>query len=278
MGEIRTGDGVTLRYLEAGSGSPLVIVPGWSATAATFHHQLDGLSERCRVIALDPRGHGTSDKPAYGYRVSRLAADVHDLLAALDLREVTLLGHSLGCVVIWSYLDLFGNDRLRRLVLADQPAVVRREPGWNDEVVKQTGAPFTVEQIHAMVDGLRGAEGNAVRAAFFAAMPTDQFPAEELAWLQREAEQFPAPYAAQLFVDGTAADYRDLFARITLPTLYIGGRVKTVRMSAQRWICEQIPGAQHVTFSAEDRGSHLLYLENPAKFNEVVASFMAAEE
>lgn len=99
MGEIRTGDGVTLRYLEAGSGSPLVIVPGWSATAATFHHQLDGLSERCRVIALDPRGHGTSDKPAYGYRVSRLAADVHDLLAALDLREVTLLGHS---SVVWS--------------------------------------------------------------------------------------------------------------------------------------------------------------------------------
>ena len=67
-----------------------------------------------------------------------------------------------------------------------------------------------------------------------------------------------------------------MLPRITVPTLYIGGRYKTVRMSAQRWICEQIPGARHVTFSAEERGSHFMYLENPQRFNEVVAEFMGS--
>lgn len=60
MGAIKTSDGVTLRYVEAGSGRPLVMVPGWSQTAAQFEHQLAGLSDRYRVIALDLRGHGES--------------------------------------------------------------------------------------------------------------------------------------------------------------------------------------------------------------------------
>lgn len=46
LGEVTTSDGVTLRYLEAGSGPPLVMIPGWSQTAAQFKHQIEGLSDR----------------------------------------------------------------------------------------------------------------------------------------------------------------------------------------------------------------------------------------
>jgi non-heme chloroperoxidase len=84
MGTITTSDGVTLRYLEAGSGAPLVMVPGWSQTATQFKHQLERLSDRYGVIALDMRGHGESDKPDHGYRISRFAKDLHDALIALD--------------------------------------------------------------------------------------------------------------------------------------------------------------------------------------------------
>lgn len=106
-------------------------------------------------------------------------------------------------------------------------------------------------------------------------MPTDAFTPAELDALLSEALQLPRTSAAQLFRDGSVADYRDVFPRITVPTLYIGGRVKTVRMSAQRWICDQIPGAAHVTFNAEDRGSHFMYLENPNRFNDVLADFLS---
>ena len=68
-GEITTGDGVTLRYIEAGEGQPLVMIPGWSQTAAQYSHQIEGLSDRYRVISLDMRGHGDSDKPNSGYRI-----------------------------------------------------------------------------------------------------------------------------------------------------------------------------------------------------------------
>ena len=71
VGHITTSDGVNLHYLEAGSGKPILMIPGWSQTAEQFKYQLSGLSDRYRVIAVDMRGHGESDKPEFGYKISR---------------------------------------------------------------------------------------------------------------------------------------------------------------------------------------------------------------
>ena len=103
---------MTLRYHEAGAGKPLVMLPGWSQSAAEFKYQVGPLAKNRHVIALDMRGHGESDKPKSGYRISRLAADLREVLIALDLHDVDLLGHSMGCSVSWCYLDLFGAERL----------------------------------------------------------------------------------------------------------------------------------------------------------------------
>ena len=83
-------DGVTLHYIEAGAGKPLLIIPSWSLSAEAYKHQLHALSGSRRVMALDMRGHGESSPPAHGYRVSRLAADVRALIDALDLGEVDM--------------------------------------------------------------------------------------------------------------------------------------------------------------------------------------------
>ncbi len=119
-GEVMTNDGIGLWYLEAGVGRPLVLVHGWSQAAALFRYQIEGLSARYRVIAYDQRGHGESDKPAFGYKIARLAKDLHEFLVALDLRDVAALGHSMGCSVLWCYWDLLGAERLAQLVLVDQ--------------------------------------------------------------------------------------------------------------------------------------------------------------
>src|SRR5215218_1370221 len=140
QGEVTTNDGVRLRYRETGSGQPLVLVHGWSQAAALFQYQLDGLSDRYRVIAYDQRGHGESDKPAFGYRIARLAKDLHDFLVALDLHDVAVLGHSLGCSVLWAYWDLFGAERLAKLILVDQPPFLTRNPAWSSEELEQIGA------------------------------------------------------------------------------------------------------------------------------------------
>lgn len=67
-----------------------------------------------------------------GYHVSRLAADLRELLTQLELAEVTVVGTSMGCAVIWAYIELFGEDRLARAVFVDQaPLQVGPQGGWH---------------------------------------------------------------------------------------------------------------------------------------------------
>src|SRR5882762_3821756 len=114
---LRTNDGVRLHYLEAGAGKTIVLVHGISQTAEQFKFQIEGLADRYRVIALDLRGHGESEKPNFGLKIHRLAQDLREALVATNADDVTLLGHSMGCSVIWAYWELFGADRLGKIVL-----------------------------------------------------------------------------------------------------------------------------------------------------------------
>jgi non-heme chloroperoxidase len=106
MATFRTNDGVELFYEDVGSGKPLVLVHGWAQSHRSFRHQVEHFAKFMRVINLDLRGHGDSEKPKFGYRISRLAKDLDELLTSLNLTDITLLGWSMGCSVIWSYLDL----------------------------------------------------------------------------------------------------------------------------------------------------------------------------
>jgi non-heme chloroperoxidase len=61
-----TNDGVKLYYEERGSGKPLVLIHGWSCSGNFFTRNVESLSSGCRVINVDLRGHGRSDKPTWG--------------------------------------------------------------------------------------------------------------------------------------------------------------------------------------------------------------------
>lgn len=110
-----SNDGIRLFYDDIGQGRPLVLIHGWTFSGRFFHPNVSALAKNARVVSIDLRGHGRSDKPNHGYRISRLAADLRDLLQELDLRDVTLLGWSLGAPLIWSYLELFGRDNFVKL-------------------------------------------------------------------------------------------------------------------------------------------------------------------
>lgn len=130
---------------------------GWSGSRGYFERNAPALSASCRILLPDLRHHGGSGRTAHGRHVGRLAADVRDLLTALEVRpprgrgapsrdriprrgrprrhatpaslallpqpspptpavpqvaDATVVGTSMGCAVIWSYIELFGTDRL----------------------------------------------------------------------------------------------------------------------------------------------------------------------
>lgn len=114
-----TRDGVDLSYLEAGNGQPFLMILGWSQTAGSWYNQVNHFSQNYRVLALDMRGHGETSKPEHGYRIYRLSKDIQEFMEALDLTDANLMGHSMGCSILWGLFDLFGADRVSKFVFVD---------------------------------------------------------------------------------------------------------------------------------------------------------------
>ena len=277
FGEIRTSDGVLLRYREAGSGQPLVLIPGWSQTADQFAFQLAGLADRCRVIAVDMRGHGESDKPGHGYRIARLAKDVHDLLTALDLSDVALLGHSMGASVIWSYYDLFGPERLAKLILVDQVPVGGSDIDWATAIPGEPPVPFAAARVAdwpASCAAMLGPGAYERTTAQLRGMVTVRCDPATLAWMVERNLRLPRAYAAALLFNHRAQDWRDVIPRITLPTLVVAGRVSFMPWQSQEWVHRQIPGSQLAIFEEEEGGQHFMFIEGADKFNRIVAEFL----
>ncbi|MCG8350643.1 MAG: alpha/beta hydrolase [Chloroflexales bacterium] len=271
---ITTSDDVRLHYLEAGSGQPLVMIPGWAQTAEQFKHQISAFSDRCRVIALDMRGHGESAKSESGYRISRLAKDLYDALDELDLQDVVLLGHSMGCSVIWCYLDTFGPVRISKLILVDQSPFLTSDPAWSAAELEASGAIFTAETVYNLCNALSGPENEATVRAFIGGMVTAACRPEDKEWIIQRNLRMSGAHAATLFYNHCSQDWRDLIPQIKLPTLVIGGRVSIVPWKSQVWIHEQIPGSRLEIFEEEQGGQHFMFIEGAERFNQIVAEFL----
>ena len=122
MSVFLTNDGVSIHYEVNGSGRPLVMLHGWDQSARAFCRNVPVLSQKYQVVTVDFRGHGESEKPSHGYRISRLAMDVHQLLEASGPERRGPAGLvPWGCSVLWSYWDLFRSDRLSKLIMVDEP-------------------------------------------------------------------------------------------------------------------------------------------------------------
>ncbi len=145
-----TSDGVKLHYLQTGSGTPLVMIPGAGLSAAIFQHQIAEFSKYYDVIVLDKRGHGQSEKVDFGYRISRFTKDLYDLFDALNLDSIHLLCHSLGAAMAYNYVDLFGTERIKKLIVVDEPAVLLIHPKWSKETCKTYGAIYQLTELYPL--------------------------------------------------------------------------------------------------------------------------------
>src|SRR5215207_10438776 len=120
---ITGGGGVRLHLVEAGnySGRPILFIHGFSQCSLAWSRQMSSdLADDYRLVAMDMRGHGLSDKPREGYDDARLwAEDVAAVLQALSLEHPVLCGWSYGALVILDYIRHHGDDRIGGIHFVD---------------------------------------------------------------------------------------------------------------------------------------------------------------
>lgn len=255
-----------------GTGRPVVLIHGWPLSAESWKAQIPVLKAAgYRVIAYDRRGFGRSDKPAGGYEYDTLADDLAGLLDDLDLRDVTLVGFSMGGGEVARYVARHGQDRLRSVVFA---AAV---PPYLLKTADNPEGPLTEEKAEQMRLGLEQHREN-----FFDGFTQDFFSAkgelkvsekqrQEAIALCQQSDQTAALGCMKAF--GTT-DFREDLKTITVPTLVLHGDSDgTVPFegSGQR-TAAAIPGSTVVL--VED-APHGFNASHPEQFNAALVNFLA---
>lgn len=265
MPKLVTNDGVALHYVERGEGRPMLIVPGWGMSVHWFEGQLETLSNRMRVIVFDPRGQGDSDKVSRGQRMARLARDIEDVIAGLELEDVVLVGWSLGVSSVLAYIDVFGTERLAKVVLVDGGCKLINDGDWQLGFVDLDGAAAW----RALVESDLDTAARQVVPQFFAQPPSDA----DLQWMVQETVKCDQDGLGKITWNVLNQDYRDVPDKLDVPTLVVAGSHDVVIPAANApWIAERIPDARLVMF---EHSSHCPFIEERDAFNEVVASFVA---
>ena len=156
MSHFTTSDGTTLFYKDWGAGQPIVFSHGWPLSSDAWDQQMLFFGQNgFRVIAHDRRSHGRSDQTWTGNDMDRYADDLAELIEALDLKDVVLVGHSTGGGEVAHYIGRHGTARVAKVVLVGAvPPLMLKTPANPD------GTPLEA------FDGIR--EGTAKnRSQFF---------------------------------------------------------------------------------------------------------------
>ena len=121
-----TNDHTRLYFKDWGTGNPVVFVSSWALGGDMWEYQMVALSDQgLRCTTYDRRGHGRSDDPGCGFDFDTLADDLAALIDQLDLSEITLIGHSMGCAEIARYLSRHGSTRIARVALVSPIRLIR---------------------------------------------------------------------------------------------------------------------------------------------------------
>ncbi|HEU5401030.1 MAG TPA: alpha/beta hydrolase [Terriglobales bacterium] len=150
MSTITVKDGTTIYYKDWGTGPVVTFSRGWPLSSDAWDSQLLFLAQNgFRVIAHDRRGHGRSSQASSGNDMNGYADDLAALIETLDLKDVTLVGHSTGGGEVARYIGRHGTSRVAATVL-----IAAVPPGLVKSVSNPQGIPIGV------FDGMRSALAN----------------------------------------------------------------------------------------------------------------------
>jgi pimeloyl-ACP methyl ester carboxylesterase len=234
VGQENSGS-IDLYYEDHGSGKPVILIHGWPLSGRSWEKQVPVLlAAGYRVITYDRRGFGDSSKPVAGYNYDVFAEDLHKLMIKLDLRDVALIGFSMGGGEVARYLGTYGSGRARKAAfLASIPPFLLKTP---DNPSGVDGDAF--EGIKAGI----AADRLAFLSAFFANFYNvdvlgGKLVSDQVVQLSWNIAAGASPKGTLDCVSAWLTDFRKDLARFDVPTLIIHGdadRIVPIDASGKR--------------------------------------------
>lgn len=255
-------DGCSLHYEEYGQGTPLLLLHGLGSSCRDWEYQIPAFAARYRVIALDIRGHGRSDKPRERYSIRGFSADVEALIEHLNLGPVHVIGLSMGAMIGFQ-LAVDHPQLLKSLCIVNSAPQVKVQSA-ND--VWQYAKRWTLARLVSM-------------QTLGSALARNLFPAPEQAHLREKmAKRFgqndKRAYLASFdAIVGWGVQHK--LSRITCPTLVVSADRDYTPVALKEAYVRLIPNARLVVINDS---RHATPLDQPELFNRTALEFVDAAQ
>ena len=279
-------DGTRFHYVTAGTGDPVLLIPGWPESWIAWRKVLPLLvSAGRRVVVLDPRGFGESDKPAGGYDLDTAARDLHGFLEATNLAtagEIDIIAHDVGTWIAHAHAANYPAD-VRRLVLTESniPGITAFAAGIPNETANLKSWQFAFNRLNDLPEILVQGHEQAYLAWIFATKSFRSYAIDSAA-LEEYTRQYSAPgamragfawYRANFDAEGLAQAKARAAKRLTMPVLALGGSegVGDALRATVATLGDRVQGGS-ITGSIAGCG-HFLPEECPDELTEAVLKF-----
>ena len=280
-------DDTRFHYVTAGTGDPVLLLPGWPESWIAWRKVVPLLvGAGRRVVVLDPRGFGESDKPAGGYDLDTAARDLHGFLAATKLAPsggIDIVAHDVGTWIAHAHAATYPAD-VRRLVLTESniPGVTSfASSDIPSEAMNLKSWQFAFNRLNDLPELLVQGREREYLAWIFQTKSFRPY-AIEAAALDEYTRQYSAPgamragfawYRANFAAEGLAQAKARAARRLTMPILALGGSdgVGDALRATAATIGDQVEGGAIAGSSAGC--GHFLPEECPDELTEAVLKF-----
>jgi non-heme chloroperoxidase len=245
---------IDLYYEDHGSGKPVILIHGYPGNSGSWEKQTTALlAAGNRVITYDRRGFGKSSKPTSGFDFDTFAADLRALITRLDLKDLSLVGFSMGGGEVARYIGKYGSTGIRKAAIISGVTPYLLKAPDNPE-----GADISV--FKGIEDGV-----SADRYAFFTEFLKNYYNLDVLLGKAISEQAVQASWNAAIAMSATASfecvhtwhtDFRQDLPRIDVPTLAMHGeedRIVPIAISGAR-TAQMIKGARYVAVKGGPHG------------------------
>lgn len=260
-------DNIKIYYEVKGEGTTVILIHGFSANHDVFRVQQRVLSKDYKIITYDLRGHGLSNNLDGEITIEMLAYDLKELIDHLGLRDIVLVGWSLGGSILLKYLSLFGGHKISKICLIDTSPKVINDKEWklglyhgeyyledgivDLNLIKANFEEFSHKFIRSMAPNLK----------------EKHFEIAVNNMLNNDSNTM-----FQIWSSLLKMDIREDLSKINMETLLIfGGKSSLYSKQVGTYLNNHIKDSKLIVF--EDN-SHLVVQENPIGINRVLKKFI----
>ena len=262
---------IKLNYEDYGEGQPIILIHGWPLSHKMWEYQIQALvNSGYRVIAYDRRGFGDSSKPWNGYDYDTLARDLKDIIETLKLKNVVLVGFSMGGGEVSRYIKNYSSSSISKAILVSAVTPYMLNTSDNDAV--------DISTFEGMKEGIIKD-----RPAFFKDFGKNFFNYDDLkeSRISNAMLDFTWGLAMEASLKATLdcvdsfgkTDFREDCKAFDIPTLIIHGnqdQIVPIDVSAQK-ASQLIPNS---TFKIINDAPHGLMVTHHQELNSLLLDFL----